>query len=124
MGVIMSQHRHRTSEPAIFLGAVLLCLASITGNAKAERNTRTIPTPLDAGLARPAPSTSAVPNRSAPPGKRGLTRGRQRRNVDAAQRMAPAPGNTKPRAVVPSPLPKIVEKKSVSDDPLAGLIKL
>jgi hypothetical protein len=119
----MSHHRHRTSERAVFLGAVLLCLASITGNAKAERNARLIAGPLVAGPAQPAPpGVSAVPIRTPQrPGKRGPSRVRQRRGADPAARMAPAQVNAKPRAVVPATLPRIVEKKAVSDDPLAGL---
>jgi hypothetical protein len=88
---------------SLFLGAVLFGL-SAAGTASAQQNS-----------ARPVASPAAG---------RAPTRGHHRRRTDSPHRPKADSATARPAAAAPSPLPKLVGKKPVNDDPLAGLQKL
>jgi hypothetical protein len=93
----------------IFLGAVLCCLATSASAGQNGGDGRT-------QVAPPAASSRVA--------GRTPTRGRRRRRADPPRPSKSDSPGAKPGATDPSPLPKLVGKKPVTDDPLAGLKKL
>jgi hypothetical protein len=117
----MIQAMNRTAARATFLGVLLMCAASVAGVATAEPNAAA----PDRGGAPPAQeSTGGAATPKAPASrqsKRNTRRGQRRRTADRAPGALPRAGRAKRPAEEPSPLPKLVGKKPVSDDPLGGL---